>query len=110
MDNKSCSGGLLNNDETHKLIDRIMYLSSLASSKDVEPLLDTLRKVTAGWKEGETMNPADQATLKDLEARIKKYLVTQDPLHDSTLDSLEQRVKEKDGSTKKRGLRAFLSR
>lgn len=100
----------MNNDEVHKLISRIMYLSSLASSKDVEPLLDTLRKVTAGWKEGEAMNPADQATLKDLESQIKMYLVTRDPLHDSTLDSLEQRVKEKGDPPKKGRLRAFFSK
>ncbi len=100
----------MNNDEVQKLIDRILYLASLASSRDVEPLLDTMRKVTANWKEGEPMNPVDQATLKNLESQVKKYLVTQDPLRDSTLDSLEKQVKEKGGSAKKGGLFAFISR
>src|SRR5688572_13387805 len=92
--------GPMSNEEVQKQINRILYLASLASSRDVEPLLDTMRKVTASWKEGETMNLADQTTLKELESRIKQYLVTRDPLHDSTLDSLEQRVKEKGGAGK----------
>ncbi len=86
-------GGLLDTKEVQKLINQIMYLSSLASSRqEVEPMLDTLREITARWKSDETMPAADQAELLVLEKRVKKYLVTQDPLRSFSLESLEKRV------------------
>lgn len=88
----------MNNEQVSQLIERIVYLTSLASRRqDVEQFADTLSMITARWSKNEAMSEGDQKQLQSLEDEIKLYLVTKDPLRSFTLESLEQRVVQKPG-------------
>jgi hypothetical protein len=81
-----------------QLVGRVLYLASLASRRrDIDSMMDTLRAVTAHWHEPDPLSPNDQAALRQLEANLKRYLVTTDPLRTFTLETLEQRIKGQSG-------------
>jgi hypothetical protein len=47
--------------EDHKTIDRIIYLASLASERlAIEPMMDTLRAITASWEPTEPLSTKDR--------------------------------------------------
>lgn len=77
-----------------KLIDSTLYLASLASdTKVTDPLLDTLRTITASRNE-ETLTPSDKQELMGMQARLKNYLVNEDPVRRFDTAVLEQKVYE----------------
>jgi len=75
------------------LIDRIVYLASLASTSDVDARMDTLRTITARMQPDVPLPEQDRLTLQGLESELKQYLITKDPLRDFTAESLEQRLR-----------------
>jgi hypothetical protein len=83
-------------EQDQKLIDRIIYLGSLASERSaIDPMTETLREVTARWQEGEPLDPNDRQALANLETKLKDYLIKEDPLRAFTVDSLEERLSQK---------------
>jgi hypothetical protein len=77
------------------LIDRIIYLGSLASERGaIDPMMETLREVTAHWQDTASLIAQDRRALQQLETQLKTYLVTKDPLRAFTPASLEQRLQE----------------
>lgn len=77
-------------------IDRITYLASLASRfEDIDPLMDTLRGVTATWDSAQPLQPAELQKLQTLESELKTYLITKDPVRAFTAESLEQKLEER---------------
>jgi hypothetical protein len=86
----------MNNEQVSKLIERIIYLSSLASRRqDVAEFTDTLSMITSRWKNDQEMPENDQKELQELENELKIYLVTKDPLRSFTLETLERRINDK---------------
>lgn len=82
-------------EQDRKLIDRIIYLGSLASQRsDIDPMMEPLREITANWQDTEALSAEDRATLQQLESQLKTYLVKQDPIRAFTPDSLELRLHE----------------
>lgn len=85
-------------EQSQKLVDRIVYLASLASKReDVDPMLDTLRIITADVNDG-PMAEADRKALEDLEVKLKTYLINSDPLRTFTRESLERRLSDQAAS------------
>lgn len=82
------------------LIDRIVQLARLCSDrKAIDPLLDSLRVVTANWDRVSPLKPDDIARLEKLEENLRIYLLTKDPLRKFTADTLEAHIKT--GATSK---------
>ncbi len=85
--------------EDHKLINRIVYLASLASEVQViDPMLDQLRNVTANYDRGQPLQDNDRRTLQKLVEKLKSYLITQDPLRSFTRESLAARLQAQEDS------------
>lgn len=104
----------LANQQQPTLVDKIVYLSSLAADqKKIDPMLDTLRVVTARQQFGGEMSAEDEEALRALYAQLLTYIVKEDPLRNFTLEDLERRVdKQFVGDTiaqKRRKLRSMLA-
>lgn len=81
-------------EQDHALIDRITYIASLASeSKVIDPMLDSLRKITSAWKGDEPLENPDRTQLSNLESDIKEFLITRDPLRSFTSEDLEDHIR-----------------
>lgn len=79
--------------EDQELINRITYLSSLASViKDIDPMMDTLRSITSRWQAAQPLQSGDRSALQKLESDLKKYLLTKDPVRSFTPQSLERQL------------------
>ncbi|HSW66202.1 MAG TPA: hypothetical protein VLI54_03635 [Bacillota bacterium] len=77
-----------------RLTDTIVYLASLSASlKDIDPMLDTLRMVTATWDGSSPLPNTDRDALEKLEAELKDYLINHDPLREFTPQTLDERVR-----------------
>ncbi|HSX02503.1 MAG TPA: hypothetical protein VLI05_04290 [Candidatus Saccharimonadia bacterium] len=80
--------------EDQQLINRIIYLASLASElRVIDPMLDRLRGVTASYNRDQPLQDKDRRTLQNLEGDLKSYLITQDPVRSFTAESLAARLK-----------------
>lgn len=80
-------------DYDHSLIDRIIYLGSLASvRRDIDPMMDTIRGITASWQPEHPLATQDRSALEGLESQLKAYLVARDPLRSFTSQDLEKRL------------------
>lgn len=91
--NESSSAQAANSESDRQLVDKITYLASLASKSEViDPLLETLRMVTAHWEAGSPLNANDRTNLLDLEQKLKKYLLNNDPVRSFTPESLDARI------------------
>lgn len=79
--------------DDRKLVKSVVYLASLASeSKEIDPKLDILRKITAGWNPQMPLGPSNVATLQKLISDLKDYLVNRDPLRSFTSEALDERL------------------
>ncbi len=79
------------NNPSKGQVDRIVQLARLGSSPQaMDPLLNSLRAVTANWDGVSPLQPDAEAKLWELEKNLKAYLVTKDPLRKFTTDSLDQ--------------------
>ncbi len=79
--------------DDRQLVDNVRYLASLTSETTaVDPVMDTLRTITARWDGTTALDEKDRALLQKLRLDLKTYLVTKDPLRDFNLDSLERRL------------------
>lgn len=76
-----------------QLIDRIIYLASLASNRrEIDPLMNNLRTVTANRQSGEPLTAQAKTTLTILEGQLQDYLIGRDPLRSFTKETLNQRL------------------
>lgn len=87
-------------DDDHKLVSSVVYLSSLASElKEIDPALDTLRRITAAWDSTKPLSNEDRTDLTNLITHLKTYLIHDDPLRNFTAEQLDDRLAN--GLTKK---------
>jgi hypothetical protein len=85
--------------DDQRLIDGTISLASLASVKaEIDPLLDTLRAVTARLNPGAQLSAADRQALTSLQGQIKDYLINRDPVRKFTEESLQERIKADDAN------------
>ncbi len=87
--------------KAHEQIDRIVYLASLTSKFDeVDPMMDDLRSITASWDGQSALESSQARRLNELEARLKQYLITSDPVRTFTTESLSQQLADHGGKGK----------
>lgn len=100
-----------NVDSTKRQLDTIMYMASLASRpKEIDPILDTVRAVTASLPPGGQLTPAQQQSLKEVERRLAIYLTRDEPLRVFTLATLQERIEARFAKgASLRSLRAMLA-
>jgi hypothetical protein len=78
------------------LLDVTIFLASQASERQViDPLLDTVRSVTAQMRPGQPLTSADRAKLLKVQEQIKDYLINRDPLKVFTKESIERKLAER---------------
>ncbi len=99
-------------DPDQEIIDQIIYLASLASNRrEIEPMMDSLRSVTATREANQPLTDQERDKLAKLRANLVDYLIKSDPLRSFTVDTLNQRVQSR-YSTQKSGMsrntRAFF--
>jgi len=85
----------MNNDR--QLLDEIVFLAGLASDLSaINPLLDTVRLVTAKQSTDAPLNlaPDDRHQLLDVRAQLEDHLVNRDSLRKFTKESLQAAVEE----------------
>src|SRR6187402_677156 len=76
-----------------QLINEVLYLASLASSPQaIDPLLDTLRVITAKLAQSGEPNVQQQTDLRTLKQKLEHYLVAQEPVRVFTPESLQLQV------------------
>jgi hypothetical protein len=76
-----------------QLVDGIVYLASLVSNpQTIDPALDTLRRITASWDRGTSLDVEQRKTLRQITTRLKDYLIHHDPIRHFTPESLERRL------------------
>lgn len=84
--------------EGDEQIDRILLLAKLGSDpRSIDPMLDDLRRITAGWNRVEPLSESRLITLRQLEANLKNYLINSDPLRRFTSETLEARLQNQRG-------------
>lgn len=70
-------------------IDSITNIANLASRpKDIDPILDGLRRVTANLQPDTSLSTDDRIQLLDTYKQLEEYLVTSDPLKSFTKEQL----------------------
>jgi hypothetical protein len=75
------------------LVERIAYLGTLASDRSkIDPMMETLRIVTARWNSAQPLGDQERLALDALEKRLKDYLVNRDPLRSFTPQMLDSRL------------------
>jgi hypothetical protein len=77
--------------------ERVTYLASLVSNvHDVDPMLDTLRAITAQRMPDQELqlSPEERTRLQQLEAQLSDYLVNKDPVRAFTPESLQAKLTE----------------
>lgn len=95
--------------DDQKLIDKIVYLSSLTSvQSDIDPMMDTLRLITARWQPPQPLPPEDRESLSTLQRKLEDYLINHDPLRSFTSESLQKRLDEYQKGTWRSRLRYFI--
>lgn len=77
------------------IIDRIVYLASLASRpSEVDMLLDTFRGITARVDPHKPLRTQDAAILHSVEEGLKAYLTTKEKLRNFTVESLNLQLEQ----------------
>ncbi len=72
------------------IVDRIVQLVRLCSDpKAIDPLLDSLRIITAKWDRVSPLTSDERARLEEVENGLRTYLLTKDPLRQFTAETLE---------------------
>ena len=75
-------------------VDSILAAAQLASQlKDIDPVLDELRQVTAIQKPGVPMSDESKQRLIVLYQQIEVYLLHKDPLRDFTLQQVRDQIR-----------------
>jgi ABC-type multidrug transport system fused ATPase/permease subunit len=93
-------------EQDQLLINRITYLASLSSqAKVIDPMLDTLRSVTARRDDSKRLGDEDHTQLIKLEGELKNFLIKKDPLRSFTAEDLEDRIRLRE--TKKSRLNTY---
>lgn len=81
-------------EESKQQIERILVLAKLGSDPEtIDPLLDTLRIVTAQWDETKPLGPDDQSSLDELEQKLRTHLLHDDSLRRFTPETLNERLR-----------------
>lgn len=83
--------------DDRQLVDRILFLRSLTTkSPEVDSMMEALIVVTGHWKAGTALSIRDRGALDELEAKLKHHVLTVDPAHAFTAESLEQHLRQHD--------------
>ncbi len=78
------------------VLDVVLYLASLASNpRDIDPILNTVRTVTAHTNTEEPTSANDVQKLEQVREQLETYLVTQERVRAFTPDNLRQRVQDR---------------
>jgi hypothetical protein len=90
-------------DPDKQLIGAVIYLASLASkAEDIDPVLDTVREITANLETGGKLTEQSSRKLLSVCRQLEDYLVDKEPLRvftkEQLRESLEQRFNLKDRS------------
>jgi hypothetical protein len=81
--------------EDRQLIDRILFLRSLATkSPEVDAMMEALIMVTGHWQPSRALSIRDRAAMDELETKLKTYLLEDDPAHAFTPQTLAVRLQE----------------
>lgn len=81
--------------QDQKLIDGIIRLASLASVRErIDPMLDTLRAITAKLGPNQPLNDTDRQQLVALHKQIKNYLSHDDPVRSFSEEKLDSLLEE----------------
>jgi hypothetical protein len=81
---------------TASAVDVVIYMASLASDpKQVDPLLDGVRTVTARLHPGQALSLADLKALAQLYLQLENYLLTKESLRAWDKATLAGKVKQK---------------
>ncbi len=81
--------------EDRELVDRILFLRSLATkSPEVDAMIEALLVVTGHWRPGTALSIRDRGALDELEYKLKNYLLTVDPARAFTPETLERRLQK----------------
>jgi hypothetical protein len=74
-------------------VEVITYVASLASNpKEIDPILDGLRTITAKISPGQELSPADQSGLAKVYTELSDYLAKDDPLRTVSQKALREKV------------------
>ena len=96
-------------ERDRRLIDTIVYLASLVSNqRDVDPLLDGMRVITASAKPDAPLADQDRSTLQKIRDQLESYLINRDPIRTFTKESLELRTQEYFSPHKPHVLKGFF--
>ncbi len=77
------------------LIDRIIYVASLATSPhDIDTSLDVVRAITSRIDTSQPLSPSDREQLLAAGKQIEDYLVTSEPLREFTPESLQLQIEQ----------------
>lgn len=77
-------------------VDAVTYLAALASSpKAIDPLLDSLREITATMQPNQPLSEADLLTLAHVYQQLEQYLLSEDPLRSFNKPTLEAKIRQK---------------
>ncbi|HSX33756.1 MAG TPA: hypothetical protein VLF91_05475 [Candidatus Saccharimonadales bacterium] len=84
-------------DNDRLLLDQITFLAGLTSSiAEVDPILETVRVITAGKRRAGplVLNAEERKALLEVRAQLEDHLVTKDALRKFTKDSLQHTLNE----------------
>ncbi len=83
------------------LLDEVLYLAELASDpKAIDPLLDSLRLITAHKNLTRAISPQDRVELVTIHEQLIQYLIQKDLLRNFTRQELEAKIARKFGFSK----------
>lgn len=75
------------------VLDMVTYAAGLVSnSRDIDPLLDNVRTITARLKPGETLSSEDRQSLVSTYLKIEQYLTTKEMIRSYTQEELRARL------------------
>jgi hypothetical protein len=77
-------------------VDIVVYVANLVSNRrDIDPILDSVRLITARHAQGHPISPQDEEQLLNVYLQIEQYLLTKEPLRAFTKETLRQDVAQK---------------
>lgn len=84
-----------NRSPTATVLDEVMYLASLATHPDeLEPLMNTVRLITARLKTQHQPSPQDERELARVRSQLNDYLLSKEPVRIFTPESLQLSIRE----------------
>lgn len=81
------------NKPATNVFDIVTHAATLASNpRDIDPILDNMRTITASLKPNVQLTPAEQRELFNIYLSIEKYLIDSDPIRVFSKDELRKKM------------------